>query len=97
MVSPSQYPPPATQWPSQPLSYVPRWKKGATPGERLREVALIADKHPERFTKMVILYAEITSETVQTRMAYGEGTATSDAMGLLAMGQHKLWDNTHRG
>lgn len=87
--------PPATQYPSLSIDYLPVWKRGATPGERLREVALIADKHPERFGKMVIVYTEENEKGVYTRMAFGEKTRTSDAMGLLALGQHRLWHDTH--
>jgi hypothetical protein len=83
------------QYPSQPIDYLPVWKRGATPGERLREVALIADKHPERFEKMVIVYTQNTEKGIYTRMAFGDATRTSDALGLLAMGQHRLWHDTH--
>lgn len=87
--------PPLARYPSQPLAYLPNWKKDATPGERLREVALIADKHPERFGKMVLVYTEENAEGIYTRMAFGSNTRTSDAMGLLTLGQHRLWHDSH--
>lgn len=86
---------PAAQYPSQPVDYLPLWKRGATPGERLREVALIADKHPERFGKMVVVYTEENEQGILTRLAFGETTRTSDAMGLLTLAQHRLWHDTH--
>lgn len=35
---------------------LPRWKKGATPYERLSELALLAKEHPDMFERFVIVY-----------------------------------------
>lgn len=44
---------------TDPVSYLPVWKKNATAEERLLELAMIARKHPERFAKMLVAYVEI--------------------------------------
>ena len=40
------------------ISYLPVWKKDSTPEEFLQEVALIARKYPDRFTRIGIAFYE---------------------------------------
>lgn len=78
------------------IDYLPIWKKGATTAERLRELAFIADKHPEQFRKWVLVYCEDSDKRFKVRFMEGEETRTSDAFGVLAAGQHHLWELTRR-
>lgn len=78
------------------IDYLPIWKKGAPTHERLYELAEIARKHPERFEKWVIVYCEVTDTEFTTRTMNGEQTRTSDCLGVLQAGQHKIWSDTHK-
>lgn len=68
------------------ISYLPLWKKGATPEERLMEVVAIARNHPERFAKMAIIYAEDTGSADMTRYACN-GMTTLELLGLLRLAE----------
>lgn len=78
------------------VDYLPIWKKGATAGERLRELALIADKHPERFRKWVLVYCEDNDDRFKTRWMQGEETRTSDMFAVLTAGIQTVWEETRR-
>lgn len=81
---------------SSSVDYLPIWKKNATTGERLRELALIADKHPERFRKWVLVYCEDNDQRFMTRYMQGEETRTSDCFAVLHAGMQTIWDETKR-
>jgi len=76
------------------VDYLPIWKKNATTGERLRELALIADKHPERFERWVIVYMEIPAGQFRVRHMSHEGSKTIDCLGILDAGAKKIWDES---
>lgn len=78
------------------IDYLPIWKKNATPGERLRELALIADKHPERFQKWVIVYCEDNERCFKTRWMNGEETRTSDCLAVLTAGVQTIFEETRK-
>lgn len=78
------------------VDYLPIWKKNATAGERLRELALIADKHPERFAKWVLVYCEDNDQRFKVRYMQGEETRTSDCFAVLSAGSHHIWADTAR-
>ena len=78
------------------VDYLPIWKKGATPGERLRELAFIADKHPDWFRKWVLVYCEDNDVRFKVRTMSGEDTRTSDCFAVLAAGQHHIWQESER-
>jgi hypothetical protein len=78
------------------IDYLPIWKKGATAGERLRELAMIADKHPDQFQKWVCVYCEDNDVRFKTRWVNGEGTRTSDCLAVLTAGVHTVLEDTSR-
>lgn len=89
--------------PSATVDYLPVWKKDATPGERLRELALIADKHPERFKKWVIVYVEECPPDNDhgggpfcVRWMMGQGMRITDMLGTLTSGIQEIWRETLR-
>lgn len=65
------------------IDYLPIWKKDATACERLQEVASIARKHPERFTRLLIAYEE-TLEDGRTITRYAvNGVDTTTLLGMI--------------
>jgi hypothetical protein len=78
------------------IDYLPIWKKGATACERLRELAFIAEEHPEYFEKWVIVYCEDNDVRLKTRWMNGEGTRTSDCLAVLTVGIQTIFDDTHK-
>ena len=78
------------------VDYLPIWKRNATTGERLRELALIADKHPDRFRKWVIVYCEDNDKCFKTRYIQGEETRTSDCLGVLTAGIQTIYEDARR-
>lgn len=79
------------------IDYLPIWKKGAPTHERLYELAEVARKHPQRFTKWVLVYCEDTDKEFTTRIMNGEQTRTSDCLGVLQAGIQQIWRNTTKG
>lgn len=78
------------------VDYLPIWKKNATAGERLRELAMIADKHPEQFEKWVLVYCEDNSQRLKTRWMNGESTRTLDCIGVLMIGIDTILEEMKR-
>lgn len=76
------------------VDYLPIWKRGATAGERLRELALIADKHPERFARWICVYAELPEGRFIIRHIGPDGFKTIDQLGLLDAGAKQLWQDS---
>lgn len=68
------------------VSYLPIWKEGATAVERFNELAMIANKHPEWFSRLVVLYAEETDEGIKLRTVCTKLT-TYELVGMLADAQ----------
>lgn len=81
------------------VALMPRWKQNASPGDTLRELALIADKNPEYFRRWVIIYCEeepAPSTGFVVRHMYGNNMRTADVFGVLGMGTQHIWDRTQR-
>ena len=80
------------------VDYLPIWKKGATPGERLEELALIARKHPGRFERFVICYVEMTDKEAGTlrirTMQFGCNLA--EGIGLYELGKVDAYNDSTR-
>lgn len=82
---------------SKPLSYLPVWKANATPAERLRELALIAEKHPEMFKRFVVAYLEdLPNNCFKTRY-HCFNLRTPEAIGVMEMAKIELHKYTHGG
>lgn len=77
------------------VDYLPVWKKNASPEERLLEVAAIARKHPERFSKMAIIYQEDTGDGTKTRYTCGVDITTTELVGLIELGKLEVMRETH--
>lgn len=75
------------------VELLPIWKKNASDGDRLRELALLADKKPEQFDKWVFVYCEDNDKRFKVRYISGEKTRTSDIFSVLAAGQQHVWDH----
>lgn len=78
------------------VDYLPVWKKGATAAERLRELAFVAEKHPDIFEKWVIVYCEDNDERFKVRWINGPGTRTSDCLAVLTAGIQTIYAETAR-
>lgn len=74
------------------VELMPIWKKGADtgPGDRFRELALMADKNPERFAKLVVIYVEDNGKGDVTRYA-NYGVTTMELLGMLRMAEVEVF------
>lgn len=72
------------------VDYLPIWKKGSTAEEFLRELAMIARKHPERFWKIVLVSQE-TLASGNTKVQYfTKEVSTTESLGLLELGKMEI-------
>lgn len=78
------------------VDYLPIWKKGATTAERLYELAMIAEKHPDQFQKWILVYCEDNDKRFKTRYVQGEETRTSDCLAILSACTLTLFEDTAR-
>lgn len=79
---------------TSPISYLPVWKANATPAERLRELAYMAEKHPGDFAKFVIAYTEtLPDERTKTR-CHCYGLNTIEAIGTMEIAKFVLHEKT---
>jgi hypothetical protein len=78
------------------LSYMPTFKRNATTAELLRELALVAEQHPERFTKWVLVYCEDNDKRFMVRYLSGPTTRTSECFSVLAAGQQHIWQDSSK-
>lgn len=74
---------------NRPLDYLPVWKKNATAAERFYELALMAEKHPDRFEKFIVLW-ESTKEVGRSQQAVRSDMTLAFALGFLELGKHNL-------
>lgn len=80
------------------VSVLPVWKKGATAVEFLDDIALMARKSPERFTRIAIVYDEDLplepgEEYPRTVTRYAShGTSNSVLISMLEIGKRKVLD-----
>ena len=76
------------------IDYLPVWKANATPAERLRELAFIAEKHPEWFENFVMAYNE-TRPDGQTKTRYHcYNLRTTEAIGMMEIAKIRLHEDT---
>ena len=78
------------------VDYLPVWKKNATAAERLRELAFVADKHPEYFEKWALIYCEYNDQRFKTRWMSGSDTRTSDCLAVLQAGILTIFEECQR-
>lgn len=78
------------------VDYLPIFKRNATAAERLYELAMIAEKYPERFQKWILVYCEDNDERFRTRYMQGEQTRTSDCLAILSACAMTLFEETSR-
>jgi len=70
---------------------LPVWKKNATAEERLCEFAQVARRHPEAFSRMILVYVEdLPSGRTITRTLCDEKTTTFEALGILQTATDEL-------
>lgn len=80
---------------NSPISYLPVWKANATPAERLRELAHMAEKYPERFDNFVIAYTErVDADRVKTNY-HCFNLRTTEAIGMLEIAKVRLYEDTN--
>lgn len=71
------------------VDYLPLWKKDATAEERLLELAMVARKHPERFSKFFLVYQEDDGErSLERFMNYN--ASTTECLGLLELAKRAV-------
>lgn len=75
-------------------SYLPVWKANATPAERLRELAHMAEKHPEWFEKFVVGYVEVLPNGSHKFGYHAYGMQTTEAVGVIEMAKIKMIEAT---
>jgi uncharacterized protein YeaO (DUF488 family) len=84
------------------VDYLPIWKKGASPSDRLEELALIARKHPERFAQFAVVYVETLrpkDEQLAGRImvrTWEHGCSITEAVGLYELGKLHYFDESKR-
>lgn len=72
---------------------LPVWKKGASSEEWFYDLAVLARKYPERFTRMVLIYEEVSADGEATRSNYYcHGVNTTELFGLIEIGKQKVWE-----
>ena len=72
------------------------WKRDATACERLSELALYAQEHPERFERFVICYTEkMPSCSVKYRIM-SHGCDLAQAVGLYEIGKGETLKDSDR-
>lgn len=82
---------------SDTLLILPVWKKGASAEDWFSDMANFARKYPERFRKMVLVYDEDIGNDQSRIGYYCHACSTTEAFGLLAMGQQRVWEFTTSG
>ena len=78
------------------VDYLPVWKKGATPFERLSELAEIARKHPERFSKFVICYKEVLPSGTYIYRQLQYGCELDEQIGMFEIGKVEALKESER-
>lgn len=73
---------------------LPVWKKGASAEEWFYDMAMLARTHPDRFSRMVIIYEEMSKDGESSRNDYYcHGVNTTELMGLIEIGKQRVWDH----
>ena len=76
------------------IDYLPLWKKNATPFERFYELALVAQKHPERFGKVAVIYEETLKDGCTQIRQISDNCDTTQLLGLLQLGIDRVLKDT---
>ena len=72
------------------ISILPVWKKGATAYERLSELTLLAQDHPERFESFVLVYREVAEDETWKIRTMEFGGRLDIYLGLLDLGKDRI-------
>ena len=78
------------------IDYLPIWKKNATSAERFYELALVAQKHPERFGKIAVIYEEDREDGRTQVRQISNNCDTTQLLGLLQLGIDKVLKDTSK-
>lgn len=77
------------------ISCLPVWKKDSTPAEWLGEMVGLALEHPERFSRVVVIYEEVDEQSrpvLLRSQSYGINSNT-DMLGTLEHTKMDLYDH----
>lgn len=75
------------------LDYLPVWKAGASVEDRFNELAMMAQKHPERFSKLVVIYTETLASGNTVLRQASLGVSTHEMVSMLAEAQFNVLEN----
>ena len=78
------------------ISYLPVWKKDSTPEEFLQEVALIARKYPDRFTRIGIAFDETLPNGNTVTHYHCYNVSTTELIGLFECAKMRVYEFTSR-
>ena len=80
------------------VEYLPLWKIGATAEERFLEIAMIARKNPERFSKVVVIYESEEDESKQTKLRFAKCGLrnNTELVGILDIVKHDIIEGMMR-
>jgi hypothetical protein len=76
------------------LAVFPAWKKTATAAERFSELEGTARIHPERFTKVAVIYQEVLPGNKTTIRQISVGCNTDELLGILEQGKLQVLKDT---
>lgn len=72
------------------IRMLPVWKKGASAADFLKEVAFMAERHPERYSKVVVIFeSDLTDKTTDTGY-WCHNVSTTELMGLIEFGKDAI-------
>lgn len=80
------------------VEYFPRWKKGATVGERLRELAYMADADPEKFANLIVMWTTDVRKPNGLRVRYvsaPDEMTVIEMLGLIEMVRYRFMKLVH--
>lgn len=80
------------------IDFLPIWKKRATVGERLRELAFMADKNPDKFANMVVAWSNDFASPDGLSVRYvtaPDEMRVVETLGLLKMMEYRLLKLVH--
>lgn len=78
------------------VDYLPVWKRNASASDRFDELAAIARKHPERFTKVVVAYQETLANGCTVMRQISSGCETLEVIGMLRLAEVQLLEDTRK-
>ena len=78
------------------VDYLPIWKKNATVADRLYELAMMAEKNPDRFEKLAVIYQENNTEKGTFTRWVSAGCNTNELIGIIHIGLLHIYEDTHK-